>query len=921
MEDSPRPAAARRVAGLKRRARLDGASQRRRLDKAALVAFYKATNGDGWKNNANWNSDKPIGEWHGVTTNDNGRVTSLSLSDNGLSGVLPPEIGYLTELTSFGIWTNAVTGPVPSEIGKLTKLGTLDLGQSRFTGSLPPEIGDLAALHTFYGDYSYLSGALPVEAAKIKPWLYDGDGNGQPDDTTREAQWAISVWSWPWFNNTRGLCIGLQPEINEWLKGEGYTGGHPTPFTNSTMKDSRCIILMETSPSHIIEPLSGSKDVEVTVTAKVNHVIGAEVSLPLNALGGNATSGSNADYEIVGTAPTAITIPADATQGSATYTIRVHSDDNHTERERIDFSGTNAKYTTILDANDNPTSVPTNYAYDYTRTKASLAIIDPYTISLSASPDAVEEAASGDRSVNISVKAAIDPAPSSEVTVTTTFGGDATSADYTAAASTITIPANSTEGTASVALTVKSNDDSDETNEDMDKLDINGSASVGGSAVAVNGTSVFLTEPLTNLGEISFGATSRGVAHWDYVIPGGKATDYDNDPVRANGMKFDYYEVRWMETAQKAVGAGWEGKSSKVFYNSDAASFQMPDLKLDTEYKTKLFVGITSGDKRYYVKSPTTTFKTPTIKELLHIARPIPKATNTGAVSWEPVEPLMGGQLDYTEVRWIETAQKAVGAGWEGKSSKVFYNSDASSHQMTNLKAGTEYKVKLVAGVTYGDVQHYGFSETLTFTTPSYREALGKADFSVRPTGTVHWSYDIQEWWLESRFDYYEVRWMKTDDKAVGAGWEGKSNHVFYSDRVSSFDIPNLEADTEYKAMLFVGVDVGGTQRYGQSGVETFTTPTESAGIEFSVSAGKAKWSDNRSNRATYGYYEVQWKDAAKSGWGERSGRTVFFYKGAFQIPGLQPGKQYMARLYAGQHPAETDAKNNHYSKEVTFRR
>ena len=42
-------------------------------DRAALVAIYKATNGSGWKNKSNWLSNRPLGAWHGVDTDDSGR--------------------------------------------------------------------------------------------------------------------------------------------------------------------------------------------------------------------------------------------------------------------------------------------------------------------------------------------------------------------------------------------------------------------------------------------------------------------------------------------------------------------------------------------------------------------------------------------------------------------------------------------------------------------------------------------------------------------------------------------------------------------------------------------------------------------------------------------------------------------------------
>ena len=48
-------------------------------DREALVALYNATDGENWSRN-NWLSALPLGEWDGVYTNDDGRVTILSSS-------------------------------------------------------------------------------------------------------------------------------------------------------------------------------------------------------------------------------------------------------------------------------------------------------------------------------------------------------------------------------------------------------------------------------------------------------------------------------------------------------------------------------------------------------------------------------------------------------------------------------------------------------------------------------------------------------------------------------------------------------------------------------------------------------------------------------------------------------------------------
>ena len=49
-------------------------------DRDALVALYNATDGPNWTNNTNWLSDRPIGEWYGVTTDAYGRITTCPLS-------------------------------------------------------------------------------------------------------------------------------------------------------------------------------------------------------------------------------------------------------------------------------------------------------------------------------------------------------------------------------------------------------------------------------------------------------------------------------------------------------------------------------------------------------------------------------------------------------------------------------------------------------------------------------------------------------------------------------------------------------------------------------------------------------------------------------------------------------------------------
>ena len=85
-------------------------------EREALIAFYHATNGDQWKNNTNWCSDKPVSEWYGLTI-ENGYVTQLNLAENNLSGYLPECIGELQHLTDISLWENYnLGGKLPGRI-------------------------------------------------------------------------------------------------------------------------------------------------------------------------------------------------------------------------------------------------------------------------------------------------------------------------------------------------------------------------------------------------------------------------------------------------------------------------------------------------------------------------------------------------------------------------------------------------------------------------------------------------------------------------------------------------------------------------------------------------------------------------------------------------------------------------------------
>ena len=132
-------------------------------DRAALEALYNATDGANWTDNTNWLSNAALSQWHGVTTDVNGRVTQLDLADNTLTGGIPAELGNLTSLERLYLNGNALTGGIPAELGSLTNLITLSLNGNELSGQIPKELEGLTNLRELRLDDNTLTGEIPVE--------------------------------------------------------------------------------------------------------------------------------------------------------------------------------------------------------------------------------------------------------------------------------------------------------------------------------------------------------------------------------------------------------------------------------------------------------------------------------------------------------------------------------------------------------------------------------------------------------------------------------------------------------------------------------------------------------------------------------------------------------------------------------------
>ncbi len=138
-------------------------------DRDVLLTIYDELNGQDWTENENWLTDVPIGEWHGVETDPDGRVRSITLLNNRLEGDIPSELGQLTALESLNLSDNLLKGTLPIVLGRLTSLMDLQLqGNIGLAGPLPQSLTDLQNLERFM---AYGTQLCAPRDAVFQAWL------------------------------------------------------------------------------------------------------------------------------------------------------------------------------------------------------------------------------------------------------------------------------------------------------------------------------------------------------------------------------------------------------------------------------------------------------------------------------------------------------------------------------------------------------------------------------------------------------------------------------------------------------------------------------------------------------------------------------------------------------------------------------
>ncbi len=163
------------------------------------------------------------GGWHGLTLGssgaDNGRVTTLNLTNNNLTGgPLPDALRELTRLTSLDLSENTgITGAIPAALGDLTRLTTLFLnGNTGFTGRIPGALGRLTSLTTLrLHNNSGMSGPIPPELGDLAALVQLTAYNSGLTGTIPAELGQLSALTVLTLTDNAGLTGSIPPELDQ----------------------------------------------------------------------------------------------------------------------------------------------------------------------------------------------------------------------------------------------------------------------------------------------------------------------------------------------------------------------------------------------------------------------------------------------------------------------------------------------------------------------------------------------------------------------------------------------------------------------------------------------------------------------------------------------------------------------------------
>jgi len=124
-----------------------------------------------------------------------GKLTTLSLSTNYLSGLIPDVLGNLQALTGLYIDTNKLEGFFPLSMLNLSSLENLNIQFNNLTGSFPSDVGSkFPNLKQFLVTDNQLRGTLPSSLcnATMLQWIQTASNSPMLGSSPKEPVYSVA---------------------------------------------------------------------------------------------------------------------------------------------------------------------------------------------------------------------------------------------------------------------------------------------------------------------------------------------------------------------------------------------------------------------------------------------------------------------------------------------------------------------------------------------------------------------------------------------------------------------------------------------------------------------------------------------------------------------------------------------------------
>ena len=256
-------------------------------DMKVLERLYETSGGLNWTNSRGWLQTPVLDEWHGVTADALGRVVTLDLTRNGLTGGLRADLGSLAEMTALRLGANSLSGRLPLS---LTLLALVELRYAD-TGLCAPAD---AAFRTWLNGIESLDGTGAecgsLSDREILEILYEATHGAS---WTNSDNWLTDAPLYDWYGVD---ATSSDHVINIRLPANGLSGTLPLELGN--LADLSILRLSANDLSGAIPPTLGNPSLDWLLfdgndlSGAIPPTLGRSINLTRLNLSRNAFTGS-----------------------------------------------------------------------------------------------------------------------------------------------------------------------------------------------------------------------------------------------------------------------------------------------------------------------------------------------------------------------------------------------------------------------------------------------------------------------------------------------------------------------------------------------------------------------------------------------------------------------------------------------------